>query len=331
MKPLAPLLSLVLACCSGSPPNLRVVPENTLAPALRLGPREIVLNGARHFYRVAGPAVLTIPPVVFLHGGPGQGSEHFDGLAGPFMERDLRMVYFDQRGAGASERPASGDYSPTTMVEDIAALQRELGVSKLAFIGHSFGAVLALEYAAKYPEQVSHVIIVDGLWDTSLQCRLRLEVFATHRPETYARVRGDSIRPDGTRRNDCDLELRGRAMLGAERQQYEMQAMFPDPSVAARMDSVSSARNARNTGEASQALLPSLSRYRFTAFARLTMPGLVIAGKLDHGGAMSASLRELARLLPNSRFVEFEHSGHFPYLDEPDRFAKAVSAFIRTR
>jgi proline iminopeptidase len=302
-----------------------------LAPGLRLGPHEVVLNGARLFYRVGGPADVATPPVVFLHGGPGQGSEHFDGLAGPFMERDLRMVYFDQRGAGASERPASGDYSLTTMLEDIAALQRELGVPKLALIGHSFGAVLALEYAAKYPEHVSHVIIVDGLWDTSLQCRLRLQVFAAQRPETYARVRGDSIRADGTKRNDCDLELRGRGMLGAERHQYEIEAMFPDPSVAARMDSVSNARNARNTGEASNALLSSLNRYRFTAFARLSMPVLVVAGRLDHWGAMSASLRELARLLPDSRFVEFKQSGHFPYLDEPDRFAKVVSAFIRTR
>ena len=331
MKRRVSFLALLAACTTGPPPSIRLVPESQLAPGMRLGAHEVVLNGARQFYRVAGPAVVSTPPVVFLHGGPGQGSAHFDGLAGPFMERDLRMVYYDQRGAGASERPASGDYALTTMVEDIEALRHELSVPQLALIGHSFGAVLALEYAAKYPDQVSHLIIVDGLWDTSLQCRLRLEVFAARRPETYARVRGDSIRRDGTRRNDCDLELRGRGMLGAERQQYEMEVMFPDPSVAARMDSVSSARNARNTGEASQALLPSLSRYRFTAFARLTMPGLVIAGKLDHGGAMSASLRELARLLPNSRFVEFEHSGHFPYLDEPDRFAKAVSAFIRTR
>lgn len=293
------------------------------------GPHEVVLNGARHYYRIGGSAPAGTPPVVFLHGGPGQGSEHFDGLAGPFMERELRMVYFDQRGSGASERPASGDYALSTLVEDIEALRRTLGAPKLALIGHSFGSVLALEYAAKYPDKVSHLIVVSGLWDTHLQCRLRLERLAKLRPEVYARVRGDTIREDGTRRNDCDLELRGRNSLGEDR--YNIEAMFPDPAVAARIDSVNAARGVRNTGEAEQALFAAgLLQYRFTAFSRITMPALIVAGKFD-GAALPAGLRELARVLPRARYVEYEHSGHFVYLDEPDRFAREVSAFILAR
>jgi proline iminopeptidase len=216
------------------------------------------------------------------------------------------------------------------MVEDIEALRHALGVPRVALIGHSFGAVLALEYAAKYPEQVSHLIIVSGLWDIAIQCRLRLQRLAELRPDAYARVRGDTIAADGSRRNDCDLELRGRGTLGAERQRYETEVMFPNPAVAAQIDSVNAARGVRNTGEASRALLPSLNRYRFTAFARLTMPVLVVAGRFD-GAAIPAGLRELARVLPHARFVEYAHSGHFDYLDEPDRFARKVSAFIRTR
>jgi proline iminopeptidase len=295
------------------------------------GPHEVVLNGARHYYRIGGSAPAGTPPVVFLHGGPGQGSEHFDGLAGPFMERELRMVYFDQRGSGASERPASGDYALSTLVEDIEALRRALGVPKVALVGHSFGSVLALEYAAKYPEHVSHVIIVAGLWDTQVQCPLRLKRLAKLRPEVYARVRGDTIREDGTRRNDCDLELRGRNSLGEERQRYNMETMFPDPAVAARIDSVDAARGIRNTGELDGALLAAgMNRYWFRFFWRVTMPVLVVAGRFD-GAAVPAGLRELARRLPRARFVEYERSGHFVYLDEPDRFAREVSAFILGR
>jgi proline iminopeptidase len=323
-------LFLLVACASRrTQPNPSVVPGAVLAPGMRPGPHEVVLNGARHYYRIGGSAPVGTPPVVFLHGGPGQGSEHFDGLAGPFMERELRMVYFDQRGSGSSERPASGDYALSTLVEDIEALRRVLGVPRVALIGHSFGSVLALEYAAKYPDNVSHLIVVSGLWDTHLQCRLRLERLAKLRPEVYARVRGDTIREDGTRRNDCDLELRGRNSLGEDR--YNIEAMFPDPAVAARIDSVNAARGVRNTGEAEQALFAAgLLRYRFTAFSRVTMPALVVAGRLD-GAALPAGLRELAQRLPRARFVEYEHSGHFVYLDEPDRFAREVSAFILAR
>ncbi len=211
-------LFLLVACASRQPqPSPSAVPGADLAPAMRPGPHEVVLNGARHYYRIGGSAPAGTPPVVLLHGGPGQGSAHFDALAGPFMERELRMVYFDQRGSGASERPASGDYALSTLVEDIEALRRALGVPKLTLIGHSFGSVLGLEYAAKYPDHVAHLIVVAGLWDTQVQCRLRLERLAELRPEVYARVRGDTIREDGTRRNDCDLELRGRNLLGEER------------------------------------------------------------------------------------------------------------------
>lgn len=322
-------LSLLVACASGRTyPSAPVVPEDNLPPAMSAGPHEVVLNGARHFYRIGGTAPAGTPPVVFLHGGPGQGSAHFDALAGPFMERELRMVYFDQRGSGASERPASGDYALSTLVEDIEALRRALGVPKLALIGHSFGSVLALEYAATYRDNVSHVIVVAGLWDTQVQCPLRLERLAELRPEVYARVRGDTIREDGTRRNDCDLELRGRNSLGAERQRYNAKLMFPDPAVAARIDSVNAARDVRNTGELDGALLAAgLNHYRFTSFGRVTMPVLVVAGRLD-GALLPAGLRELARVLPRARFVEYERSGHFVYLDEPDRFAREVSAFI---
>jgi len=113
-------LSLLAGCASGrAVPKVSVIRANEVPTAMSPGPHEIVLNGARHYDRIGGTATGGTPPVVFLHGGPGQGSAHFDALAGPFMERELRMVYFDQRGSGGSERPASGDYALSTLVEDI--------------------------------------------------------------------------------------------------------------------------------------------------------------------------------------------------------------------
>jgi proline iminopeptidase len=326
--PLA-LLALLTACAAAGSQRGTVVNEEQLAPALRSGPHEVVLNGARHVFRVAGPLTVGAPPVVFLHGGPGQGSAHFDALAGPFMERQLRMVYFDQRGSGHSERPASNDYALATLVEDVEALRRALGVPKLALLGHSFGGLLALEYASKYPQNVSHLVFVSGVWNFELQCRLRGQRFAQLRPEAFARVRGDTIAPDGTRRSDCDYEFRG--LRGAERERYNMEIMFPNPAVSARIDSVNAARSVRNTGELSRGLFQGgLLKYRLTTPERLTMPTLVIAGRFD-GAAVPEGLRELVRVLPNARFVEYDRSGHFVYLDEPDRFAREVSAFILSR
>jgi proline iminopeptidase len=313
------------ACTRRSAP---LVPDDALPTALRAGPHEVALNGVRHFYRVGGVASLRTPPVVFLHGGPGQGSAHFDALAGPYLERELRVVYFDQRGSGHSERPASADYAIATLVEDIEALRRTLAVPRLALVGHSFGGLLALEYGARYPDNTSHIVFVSGLWDTDLQCRLRAQRLAELRPEAYARVSKDTIAADGTRRSHCELEFS--ALRGAERDTYNTELMFPNPRVQARIDSVNAARGVRNTGEMGRALFAGgLLGYRFTAHDRLTMPVLVIAGRHD-GAAHPAGLRELAHRLPNARFLEYERSGHFVYLDEPERFARDVADFVRS-
>ena len=305
----------------------RTNPDRT-PPGLQPGEHTVVLNGVRHWYRVAGEASANAPPVVFLHGGPGQGSAHFDALVGPYLEPSLRMVYFDQRGSGHSDRPPNGEYAIVTFVEDIEALRQALGVPRIALVGHSFGGLLALEYAARYPEHVSHLVFVSGVWNFPLQCRLRLQRLAELRPDAYSRVRGDTLTDAGARRSDCDLEFAA-FRSGEEQTAYNTALMFPDPAVEQRMDSASAAHGVRNTGEISGALFGKggLLGYNFAAFDRLTMPVLVVAGRHD-GAARPEGLRALAQQLPNARFVEYERSGHFVYLDEPERFARELAAFV---
>ena len=300
-------------------------PAGAPADGLLAGPHTVVVNDVRLWYRVAGRAVPGAPPVVFLHGGPGQGSAHFAALTGPRMEPSLRMVYLDQRGSGRSGRPASGQYSIPLMVDDVEAVRRALGVPRIALIGHSFGAVLALEYAAKYPEHASAVVVAAGLWDVPLQSRLRCERTVATFPQVAARVLGDSAGAVA-RRGDCDWFWKL-----PEAEALNNALMFPDSTVRIRLDSVQAASGTRNTGELGAALFRGgLLQYRFTAAQRLTMPVLVISGRHD-GTAVSEGLRELARGLPNARFLEFPKSGHFVYLDEPDRFAREVSAFVAPR
>ena len=297
-------------------------------PHLQAQSSDTILNGVRLWYQVAGKAEKGVPPVVFLHGGPGQGSLTFQVMAGPYLEPHMRVVYFDQRASGRSAKPANGDYALATLVEDIEALRKHLGVSRIAVLGHSFGGLLALEYAAKYPQHVSHLIFVAGVYDFPTQCRFRRQVLARLRPEVYAQV--DSLNADGTRRGDCDYEFV--ALRGAERDKYNLEIMFPDPAISARQDSIQAASGMRNTGELGNALFGrgGLLKYAFNAHEKLTMPALIIAGRHD-GAAVSAGVKLLADKLPNAKFMEFEKSGHFVYYDEPERFARVVSDFIRRK
>jgi proline iminopeptidase len=97
-------------------------------------------------------------PVVFLHGGPGGGTE-------PRMRRYFdptryRIVLFDQRGCGKSTPFASLEDNTTWhLVEDIEALRQRLGIERWQVFGGSWGSTLALAYAETHPERVSELVM----------------------------------------------------------------------------------------------------------------------------------------------------------------------------
>lgn len=298
------------------------VPEVTrggLAP----GPHTVVLDGVRFWYCVGGNAAPGRPPVVFLHGGPGQGSQHFAALSGRALEGELQLVYFDQRGSGRSERPWTKEYDLPTLVEDIEHLRVALGVEKMALIGHSFGGLLALEYAAAYPERVAGLVFLAGLSDlpaTLESMCARLERLA---PAEYARAAKEPA--PGARCNPFA------AFSGEAREAYTRGSMFPDTLVAKRLEEADRLGGLRNTGELSAAFFndPESYRVRFTGHSRISSPVLVVAGKEDHQIGLEPQ-RQLAERLPHARLLVLERGGHFPHLDEPELFAREVIEFMRS-
>lgn len=97
-------------------------------------------------------------PVVFLHGGPGGGTEPKHRRF--FDPRRYRIVLFDQRGCGRSTPHASLiDNTTWDLVEDIERLREHLGVERWMVFGGSWGSTLALAYAQRHPERVTEMIL----------------------------------------------------------------------------------------------------------------------------------------------------------------------------
>ena len=314
-----------LACSLLLPAALPLAAQ---APAggLATGVHEIVVDGVRFWYRVAGTAPRGTVPLVFLHGGPGYNSHSFATLAGPALERSLRVVYYDQRGSGHSERPWTREYSMARLVEDVEGLRRALGVPRIALLGHSFGGSLALEYAAKYPEQVSRMILVGAASDIPAACAARVDYLAMHYAADLARARADTAGRAGRARDDCDLAFN--AVPDSIRGRVNDEVMFPDMALGRRQEGVDSASGLRNTGELSGELFNGgLLGYHFAAPQRLRMPVLILAGREDYAIGLPQQ-RALARALPDARISEYERAGHFLYLDDPERFTREVVAFL---
>jgi proline iminopeptidase len=323
---LAGIVPVLATACASAPRSLAADPPppaasaDSLPPALREGAHDVVINGVRLWYRVAGSAPADAPPVVFLHGGPGQGSQSFAALAGPRLEPSLRMVYLDQRGSGRSERPWNHAYSIALLVEDIEGLRRALGVPRIGIVAQSFGGVLALEYAAKYPQHVSGMVIAAGLSDTPASLRSQCELLARTDPAAHARA----VAAGGE--GGCNPF---QAYEGPAQGEFVARNMFPDSAVRRRLEAADTAGGLRNTGELGGALFSrGLMSWRFTGHERLTMPVLVIAGERDLQIGLEPQ-RDLANRLPDAELRIYEGAGHFMYLDAPDRFARDIIDFFR--
>jgi pimeloyl-ACP methyl ester carboxylesterase len=104
------------------------------------------------------------PPVLFLSGGFGtvhNWNRVIDVLAGKY-----RTVRFDARARGKSGR--SADYSAQTAVDDVGRVINATGIERPILVGWSYGATIAVRYAAQHPERVGGLVLIDGAYPISM-------------------------------------------------------------------------------------------------------------------------------------------------------------------
>jgi proline iminopeptidase len=278
-------------------------------------------DGVQLWYRVAG--VRDGMPVLFLHGGPGEGSQAMQALGGPALEKKVRMVYLDQRGSGQSERPKDSKYYSLALLEsDVDLIRRELGVEKLVLLAHSAGTPIALDYAADHPEHVAGVILAGAVPDLpaavdALCGRLK----ATH-PDLYPKAVAAA-----SAGRKCDPFAAFAS--GEEQQRFNDDNMFPNDAVREGVNWLDHIPGVANSGALGGPLFDQgLFNYRFSRPERITMPLLFIAGGKDFQTAL-APQRALAAKVRDGRVVVYPNAGHFTFADEPERFAADVAAFVR--
>ncbi|MGN7759233.1 alpha/beta fold hydrolase [Chryseobacterium sp. 22532] len=106
-------------------------------------------------YKVSGKGEACI----YVPGGPGQGYPSFELLGGNNLEKNMQMVYMDQRGSGESGK--SENYHLDAMVQDIEELRQHLKLDKVFLLAHSFGGIIAVNYAKKYPQHTKGLILAN--------------------------------------------------------------------------------------------------------------------------------------------------------------------------
>jgi proline iminopeptidase len=255
-------------------------------------------------------------PLIACHGGPGLW-DIFGSLAG-LLGGDVRVVRWDQRGCGRSER--RGPYSVARSVADLDAVRAGLGLERVAVLGHSWGATLALRYALDRPDRVSALIYVSG---TGLG-------WAWHEP--FQRAAAARVAASEPRLS----ELRARATDRSEAEDRELAIL----QWSAEFTGTDARRHAeematpwfRINHECYDRIWGELRRtWREASLVAecraLGAPVLIIDGADDLRPRWAVD--SLAEALPCVTRVVLPGVGHVPWLEAPGEVSSLVREFVR--
>ncbi len=271
-------------------------------------------DGTQLAYRVVGQGA----PLVCLPGGPMQACAYLGDLGG--LSRHRQLIMLDLRGTGRSATPQdSGSYRCDRLVDDVEALRGHLGVARMDLLAHSAGANLAALYVVRHPERVNRLALVApstfavGLQPTGETRRAvaRLRADQPWFPAAYQAL--EAI----TTGQATDADWVAIAPFFYGRWDAEAQA-----HQAAEVEQKN--HEAAETFSAEGAYDPDATR---TALGEFDAPVLFLAGAVDLGACPSA-VAEFAELLPSATLVVQPGAGHFPWLDDADRFVAATAAFF---
>lgn len=274
--------------------------------------QETTIHGHRVAYRLAGSG----PPIVLIHGIT--ASSTVWEVVGARLARRHTVLAPDLLGHGHSAKPR-GDYSMGAFASGIRDLVLSLELGPVTVVGHSLGGGVAMQFAYQFPERVERLALVSsGGLGRRVSGLLRAATFPG----------SELVLP----------VLAGRHVLGAGRAVGRALAKVRVPL---GNDVIEMARGHASLGdpESRTAFVHTLRAsvdvggQRVQAIDRLylaaELPLLIVWGAcdriipVDHGSRAH-------ELVPGSRFELFERAGHFPHLDEPERFVALLEDWIAT-
>jgi 3-oxoadipate enol-lactonase len=254
----------------------------------------IEVNGAGLRYELSGGGERA---VVLIH-EMGGTLESWDGAA-PLLARHRRVLRYDTRGAGLSQK-VRGTLSIDTMTDDLMGLMDAAGIAKAAIAGVAVGGAIALHAAVRFPARVAAVVATSPA----------VAIAADRRAAVLARVdrierEGMGIAVEESFASGYPTELRGdMARFSAFRARW----LGNDPASYATIYRMLAASDL--TGE----------------LARIACPTLVIGGRFDRTRPPTLS-EPIARAIPGAQFKVLE-SGHYMAVQTPELVANAIASFL---
>jgi len=274
----------------------------------RFAVREVTGNGATIHVRWGGSG----PAVVLLH-GYGETGDMWAPLAVE-LARDHTVIVPDLRGLGLSSKPRGG-FDKRTQADDVAGVMTALNVAQADVVAHDIGNMVAFQVAARYPERVRRLVLIDapvpgvGPWEEILKNPLLW----------HFRFGGP----------DMERLVAGRERIYLDRFWNEFSASPPRFSEAARRHyaKLYALPGAMHSGFAQFAAFDqdAIDNRAFLAQGRLKMPILAIGGEKSFGATMATVMRAAGDDVTEGIVPD---SGHWIMEENPRATIKLVRDFI---
>jgi proline iminopeptidase len=254
------------------------------------------------------------PTMLVLHGGLGIDSSYLHDALSP-LATELRVVFYDQRGHGCSTgRQSLATAERDILVEDAEAMRTTLAERVLLF-GHSYGGFVALEYALRYPDRVTGLVL----------CATSASV---------AHVSG-ALAAVSTRARSLELEALHAILTSPPSSDSEFSDLwraiaplyFKDQAVGRASAFDGTRYSAAGYAAGARWLADYDVRSRLD---EIEVPVLLLHGTHDWLMPADVAGSELAAALKRPTRVTFHDSGHYPFLEQPDAFVDSIRSWLRS-
>ena len=255
-------------------------------------------------------------PLLIMHGGP--GADHTTMFFLQPCADQFTLIFYDHRCNGRSVGADVSSMTWENLTADAEALRQTLGFDKWAVIGHSFGGMVALEYALRYPQGLSHLLLMDTCGDTRWAQQ--------NAPEVLAKRGYNATAVQASRRffnGQLDPNEVLPTMLKFGR------AYYYNSSILRYLRAVASGYRVKMQPEA---LIFGFSQLlkEWTVMDRLdeiNVPTLVLAGRDDFQFPPEHQVM-LAKGIPNAQLEIIECAGHNAPMERPNEVNQIVRRFL---
>ncbi len=269
--------------------------------------------------------------VLLLHGGPGATHEYFEAADSYLPRAGVEYHYYDQLGSGRSDRPDDPSlWDLDRFVDEVDQVRRALGLDRdnLVLLGHSWGGILAIEYALAHQDHLRALVVSNMMASAPAYTAYAEQVLMPAMdPDVLARI--------------LDLERRGETAdplymeLLVEHYYTEHTirmpvAEWPDP-VRRGLDNINPDIYVPMQGPSEMGMSPeaSLASWdRVDDLSRITVPTLVIGAR--HDTMDPAHMEMMADRLPEGRYLYCPEGSHLAMYDDQERYFAGLVDFLLT-